>query len=110
MFDIGLTELLLLGVVALLVIRPEQLPGVARALARFIGRARRGFNAVWHEVEQELGVEEVRRELRNEAIMQDMDGAELEMRKLRTELRAELRSGESQEPEKEDITAAEPPR
>ena len=102
MFDIGLAELLLLGAVALIAVRPEQLPGLARALARFVGRARRAFNAVWREVERELGVEEVRRELRNEAIVQDIDGAESEMRKLRAELSAELR------PEEDDSAAGGP--
>ncbi len=106
MFDIGLSELLLLGTIALIVIRPEQLPGVARALARLIGRAQRGFNAALRGAERELGIEEVRRELRNEAIVQDIDGAEAEMRKLQAELRAELRPGTEPRPVIEPDDAA----
>ena len=106
MFDIGLSELLLLGAVALIAIRPEQLPDVARTLARLIGRAQRGFNAALRGAERDLGITELRRELRNEAIVQDIDGAEEEMLKLQAELRADLRPGSEPPPAEEtDDTA-----
>ncbi|MDW9404932.1 twin-arginine translocase subunit TatB, partial [Pseudomonas soli] len=37
MFEIGFTELLLVGIVALLVLGPERLPGAARTLGRGLG-------------------------------------------------------------------------
>jgi sec-independent protein translocase protein TatB len=40
-FGIGVAELLLIFVVALLVLGPDQLPGVARTLAKFMGEFRR---------------------------------------------------------------------
>ena len=41
MFDIGFSELLMVAVVALVVIGPERLPGVARNVGRFAGRLQR---------------------------------------------------------------------
>jgi sec-independent protein translocase protein TatB len=41
MFDIGWSELLLIGVVALIVIGPKELPGALRALGQWTGKLRR---------------------------------------------------------------------
>ncbi|MFM7123446.1 MAG: Sec-independent protein translocase protein TatB, partial [Fluviibacter sp.] len=41
MFDIGFSEILLVAVVALVVIGPERLPGVARNVGRYAGRLQR---------------------------------------------------------------------
>lgn len=70
MFDIGFTELLLISVVALLVIGPKRLPTAARVAGRWVGRIKRGFNTIKEDVERELGADEIRRELRNEGILE----------------------------------------
>ena len=54
MFEIGFTELLLVGIVALLVLGPERLPGAARTLGRGLGQARRSLNALKAQVEREI--------------------------------------------------------
>ena len=54
MFDIGFSELLLVGVVALLVLGPERLPIAARTVGRGLGQARRAMNALRAQVEREL--------------------------------------------------------
>jgi len=41
MFDIGFAELLLIGVVGLLVLGPERLPGAVRTVSLWVGRLRR---------------------------------------------------------------------
>ncbi len=69
MFDIGFTELILIGVVALLVIGPDRLPGAARVAGLWVGRIKRGFNTIKEDVERELGADEIRRELHNEGIL-----------------------------------------
>ncbi len=69
MFDIGFTELILIGVVALLVIGPDRLPGAARVAGLWVGRIKRGFNTLKEDVERELGADEIRRELHNEGIL-----------------------------------------
>ena len=40
MFDIGWTEMLVLGIVALLVVGPRELPGMLRTIGRLVGRLR----------------------------------------------------------------------
>ncbi|TFF40533.1 Sec-independent protein translocase protein TatB [Pseudomonas sp. RIT623] len=54
MFEIGFTELLLVGIVALLVLGPERLPVAARSLGRGLGQARRALNALKAQVEREI--------------------------------------------------------
>ena len=72
MFDIGFPELLLVSVVMLLVLGPERLPEALRNLGLWLGRARRSFTRVKTEIEREIGMDEVRRQLHNEAIMEQM--------------------------------------
>lgn len=69
MFGISFGELLLIGLVALLVLGPERLPGAARTAGLWIGRLKRSFNAIKQEVEREIGADEIRRQLHNEQIM-----------------------------------------
>jgi sec-independent protein translocase protein TatB len=64
MFDIGFAELLIIGVVGLLVIGPERLPGAIRTGSAWLNRLRRGFNDIRQEVQQELHNDAVLRELR----------------------------------------------
>jgi len=69
MFDIGFTELLLVGLVALVVLGPERLPGAVRTAGLWIGRAKRSFANIKAEVEREIGADEIRRQLHNERIL-----------------------------------------
>ena len=60
MFDMGLTEMMLIGIVALVVIGPERLPGVARTAGKYVGRLKRFMTSVKADVEQELRADELR--------------------------------------------------
>ena len=64
MFDIGFAELIIIGVVGLLVIGPERLPGTVRTAVVWLNRIKRGFNDVKQEVQQELHNDAVMQELR----------------------------------------------
>jgi sec-independent protein translocase protein TatB len=64
MFDIGFAELIIVGVVGLLVIGPERLPGAIRTGAAWWSRFRRGFNQIKSEVERELHNDALMRELK----------------------------------------------
>lgn len=61
MFDIGFWELTTIAVIALLVIGPDKLPGVARTAGKWVGRARRFVGDVKSDIDRELKQEELRK-------------------------------------------------
>ena len=81
MFDIGFFELLILGVVGLLVIGPERLPETVRNIGLWIGRIKRSMRDVRQDIEQELGTDEVRRQLHNEEVMRSLGASKDEISK-----------------------------
>jgi len=60
MFDVGFSELCLIGLVSLLVIGPERLPKVARLAGFWIGKTRNMVASVKEEIKLELHAEEMR--------------------------------------------------
>ncbi len=68
MFDVGFWEILLIGVLALVVIGPERLPGAARQAGYFVGKARRYIEGVKSEVASELDVNEFKRMMHNQEV------------------------------------------
>jgi len=66
-FDIGFAELLLIGVVGLLVIGPEQLPGAVRTTLAWVNRFRRSFDQIRTEVRRELHNDEILQNLKTES-------------------------------------------
>jgi len=59
MFDVGFTELVLIGLVALLVVGPERLPELVRTGGRWIGRAQRVARELRTELERDVGAREI---------------------------------------------------
>jgi sec-independent protein translocase protein TatB len=80
MFDVSFPELVLIAIVGLLVIGPKRLPEALRTLGLWVGRMRRSFNNVRAEIEKEIGMDEIRRQLHNEAVMEEMKRIEREVR------------------------------
>jgi sec-independent protein translocase protein TatB len=80
MFDISFPELILIAIVGLLVIGPKRLPEALRTLGLWMGRMRRSFTNVKAEIEKEIGMDEIRRQLHNEAVMEEMKRIEREVR------------------------------
>ncbi len=60
MFDIGISELGVIGVVALIVLGPEKLPKVARTVGNLLGRAQRYMADVKSEVNRQMELDELR--------------------------------------------------
>ena len=61
MFDIGFSELMVIGVVALIVIGPEKLPRVARTLGHLAGRLQRYVSDVKADINREIELDELRK-------------------------------------------------
>lgn len=61
MFDVSFTELLVIGVVALVVIGPERLPKVARTVGHLVGRAQRYVNDVKSDIQREVELDDLRK-------------------------------------------------
>ena len=58
MFDIGFWELVVVAIVALLVVGPERLPGLAHDAGKWINHIRRFINNTRREIETELRITE----------------------------------------------------
>jgi len=67
MFDIGFWELAVVGVVALLVVGPERLPGLARTTGMWVGRARRFVSGVKADIDREIAADELKKALAKQA-------------------------------------------
>lgn len=85
MFDFSFGELLIVMVVALVVIGPEQLPKVARTIGALAGRAQRYIAEVKSEVQREIQLEDMKN------LQQSVTA---EARALETSLRAGIASME----------------
>jgi sec-independent protein translocase protein TatB len=80
MFDIGFSELALICVIALLVLGPERMPQALRTLGLWFGRMRRTFVTMKAEIEREIGMDEIRRQLHNEAVLDEIKRLERDVR------------------------------
>ena len=90
MFDIGFSEMVVIGMVALIVIGPEKLPKVARTVGILLGRAQRYVNDVKSDINRQIQVEELKqlqeqmtqqaRALEN-SIKQDVHAVEADLNK-----------------------------
>jgi sec-independent protein translocase protein TatB len=73
MFDIGFWELAIIAVVALLVIGPEKLPGIARTAGMWFGKARRFVASVQEDINREVSKsEELQRLLEEQSKIKEM--------------------------------------
>ncbi len=62
MFDIGMTEMLVVGVVALIVVGPKDLPVMFRRVGQFVGKAKgmaREFSSAMNDAADQSGMREV---------------------------------------------------
>lgn len=82
MVDLSLPELALIGVVALLVLGPERLPGAARTAGALLRRAQRSWSGLRADIERELAADEfkrqihdTRKELAVDQLRQDLEAA-----------------------------------
>jgi len=80
MFEISFPELVVVCVIALLVLGPDKLPGALRTLGLWVGRISRTFVTMKAEIEREIGMDDIRRQLHNEAVMDELKRLERDVR------------------------------
>ncbi len=86
MFDLGFWEIVLVLVVALLVVGPERLPGLARQVGLWVGKAKRFVSSVRSDIERELEAEELKK------ILNKQQDQIQELKGMISETQAEVRS------------------
>ncbi len=95
MFDVSFGELAVVGIVALLVVGPQKLPGLARSIGLWVGKTRRMIASVKADVDREFKTDELRkllteqqeemRELRH-ILDENRSAVETDIRQLNSEL------------------------
>ena len=93
MFDIGFSELLLFGVIALIVLGPEKLPQAARTAGQWYAKIRRTVSTLQSEIEAELDLAETRQQMQKE--LAKIRETEAEMRREMAEMRGSMQEFES---------------
>jgi sec-independent protein translocase protein TatB len=109
MFDIGFSELLVIGVVALIVIGPEKLPRVARTLGHLAGRLQRYVSDVKADINREIELDELRkmRDSMQQAASNFESSVHAEVNKTETELNKSVEAAVADKPVTADKPAAE---
>jgi sec-independent protein translocase protein TatB len=87
MFDVGFSEIVVIGVVALIVIGPEKLPKVARTMGHMFGRLQRYVNEVKADINREMELDELRK------LQTQMQGAARDIEQSVTSAASEVESG-----------------
>jgi sec-independent protein translocase protein TatB len=100
MFDIGFSELLVIGVVALIVIGPERLPRVARTIGHLAGRLQRYVADVKADINREIELDELRkmRDSMQQAASEMQSAVDKELSKTADDLNKSLEGQKPAEP------------
>jgi sec-independent protein translocase protein TatB len=109
MFDIGFSELLVIGIVALIVIGPQKLPRVARTVGHLLGRLQRYVADVKADINREIELEELRkmRDSMQKAASEMQSSVDAELTKTADELNQAAAGTPAAEPPPESAQAPE---
>ena len=117
MFDIGFTELVVIGVVALVVLGPERLPRVARTAGHLFGRFQRYVSNVKADIQREMDAAELgklKTEVQDAArafkasVNKEVNTAQTEMQALEQSMGDAAKADTSTEASQEATPASEP--
>ena len=73
MFDIAFSELILVAVISLIVMGPNRIPETVRSVGLWIGRIKQAISSAKRELENEVGMEEIREKLHNEEVLRNIN-------------------------------------
>lgn len=102
----GFAELIVIAIVGLIVVGPDKLPQAIKSGMVWFGRIKRLLNETRSEFEQQLGVDEIRREIHNEQVMASLKALRIAKEKAEAEV---LSAGEEVEKLVQEIREDFPP-
>ena len=81
MFDIAFSELILVAVISLIVMGPNRVPETVRSVGLWVGRIRQAISSAKRELENEVGMEEIREKLHNEEVLRNINETKKDVNK-----------------------------
>ena len=91
MFDFGFWEIILVLMVALVVVGPERLPGLARTVGLWLGKAKRIVADIKTEIDRELAAAELKKALDEQEATSEVYEVIEETRKAAADIRREVK-------------------
>ena len=86
MFDIGFSEILIIATLTLIVMGPNRLPETIKTITLWIGRLRNFINSARSDIENEVGINEIKKQLHNEKVMQEIAKTKVELNSVTQDL------------------------
>ena len=73
MFQIGFLEILIILILGLIIIGPNRLPVVVKTTLKFYKKIENKFNLFKRDIETEIGVDELKKDVFNELKMEELE-------------------------------------
>ncbi len=86
MFDIGFSEILIIATLTLIVMGPNRLPEAIKTITLWIGRLRNFIKSARSDIENEVGIDEIKKQLHNEKVMQEIAKTKAELNSVTQDL------------------------
>ena len=86
MFDIGFSEILIVATLPLIIMGPKRLPETVKTITLWLGRIRNFINSAKVDIENEVGIDEIKKQLHNEKIMNEIEKSKRELNSISKDL------------------------
>ena len=86
MFDIGFSEILIVATLTLIIMGPKRLPETVKIITLWLGRIRNFINSAKVDIENEVGIDEIKKQLHNEKIMNEIEKSKRELNSISKDL------------------------
>ena len=86
MFDIGFSEILIVATLTLVIMGPKRLPETVKTITLWLGRIRNFINSAKVDIENEVGIDEIKKQLHNEKIMNEIEKSKRELNSISKDL------------------------
>ena len=86
MFDIGFSEILIVATLTLIIMGPKRLPETVKTITLWLGRIRNFINSAKVDIENEVGIDEIKKQLHNEKILNEIEKSKRELNSISRDL------------------------